>query len=146
MSYVGEYLKNKRKSVGLSQRALGQLLTPPVTTQFISNIERGVTPLPTDHIPTLSKLLSITEQEMMNLLEKEYLQKLSHKLGRSDLAQSSNEPHTLNGAPVVIVSQCHHEFFSKLYAAFQSAEPKDQQLFIGVCESVLKVGSEHKAK
>ena len=42
---VGNFIRQKREALGLSQRALGQKFTPPVTTQFISNVERGVTPL-----------------------------------------------------------------------------------------------------
>jgi hypothetical protein len=51
---VGTFIRQKRESLGISQRALGQMLTPTVTTQFISNLERGVTPLPLNHNPALT--------------------------------------------------------------------------------------------
>ncbi len=51
---VGAFIRQRRETLGLSQRALGQLFQPPVTTQFISNVERGVTPLPPVHISTLT--------------------------------------------------------------------------------------------
>src|SRR5271168_181924 len=87
---VGNYIRNKRETLGLSQRALGLLFTPTVTTQFISNVERGVTPLPPAHVPTLAKALNVSEHEMMNLLEKEYSLKLNGRLGRPESAQSAN--------------------------------------------------------
>ena len=39
---VGAFIRQRREALGLSQRALGLLFSPPVTTQFISNVERGV--------------------------------------------------------------------------------------------------------
>src|SRR6478609_9296856 len=80
---VGNFIKSRRTSLNLSQRALGLLFDPPVTTQFISNVERGVTPLPPAHVPTLTKALQVSESEMMGLLEKEYTMKLSGRLGIS---------------------------------------------------------------
>src|SRR5271163_2747168 len=85
---VGAYIRTRRESLGLSQRALGLLFAPPVTTQFISNVERGVTPLPPAHVPTLAKALSVAESEIMNLLEKEYSQKLNERLGKPEGAQA----------------------------------------------------------
>src|SRR3954468_20779219 len=81
---VGEFIRKRRETLGMSQRALELLFTPPVTTQFISNVERGVTPLPPAHIPTLSKALNVSETEFMALLEQEYAYKLSGRLGKSD--------------------------------------------------------------
>src|SRR3989338_5404080 len=80
---VGEFIRKQREALGMSQKALGQLFSPPVTTQFISNVERGVTPLPPVHIPVLAKFLATTEMEIMALLEKEYALKLTGRLGRS---------------------------------------------------------------
>src|SRR5436305_13141430 len=79
---VGNFIRQRRETLGLSQRALGLLFSPPVTTQFISNLERGVTPLPPNHVPTLTQALNISEAEIMSLLEREYAMKLSGKLGR----------------------------------------------------------------
>src|SRR3954470_13976428 len=79
---VGKFIRKKRELAGLSQRALGLMFNPPVTTQFISNLERGVTPLPLNHVPTLVKALNVTETELMGLLEREYTLKLSGRLAR----------------------------------------------------------------
>src|SRR5262249_47894405 len=94
---VGSFIRQKREASGLSQRALGLLFNPPVTTQFISNLERGVTPLPLNHIPTLTKALSINEAEIMSLLEREYTMKLSGRLARlegTNLQLNTNPDHT----------------------------------------------------
>src|SRR5690606_28317860 len=79
---VGTFIRQRRDALRLSQRALGQLFDPPVTTQFISNVERGVTPLPPAHVPTLAKALVADENEIMSLLEREYAVKLSGRLGK----------------------------------------------------------------
>src|SRR5665647_306258 len=84
--FVGIFLREKREGVGLSQRALGQLFDPPVTTQFISNIERGVTPLPPVHIATLVRVLHLGDTELLAVLEREYAAKISNRVGRPDLA------------------------------------------------------------
>src|SRR4051795_11899745 len=86
---VGNFIRPRRETLGLSQRALGLLFTPPVTTQFISNVERGVTPLPPAHIPTLTKALNVSETEFMGLLEQEYAYKLSGRLGKADASAVS---------------------------------------------------------
>src|SRR3954468_24285738 len=86
---VGNFIRDRREALGLSQRALGLLFTPPVTTQFISNVERGVTPLPPAHIPTLTKALNVSESEFMALLEQEYAYKLSGRLGKADASPIS---------------------------------------------------------
>src|SRR5207248_2812738 len=79
---VGSFIRQRRESLGLSQRALGLLFTPAVTTQFISNLERGVTPLPPAHVSTLARALSVAEDELTTLLSKEYSLKLSGRIGK----------------------------------------------------------------
>src|SRR3954462_2435209 len=80
---VGSFIRQRREGLGLSQRALGLMFEPAVTTQFISNVERGVTPLPPVHVPTLTKALMVPENELMGLLEREYVFKLFGLLGKT---------------------------------------------------------------
>ncbi len=127
---VGAFIRQRRETLGLSQRALGQLFEPPVTTQFISNVERGVTPLPPVHIPTLTKALQVGEADFRALLEKEYTIKLSGRLGGPTLAPDS--------FAAVSVSAQDYEFFRKLYACFTKAEPSTKQAFMQACETLLK--------
>src|SRR3984957_15346979 len=104
---VGNFIRQRREALGLSQRALGLLFEPAVTTQFISNVERGVTPLPPAHVPTLTKALRVSESEMMALLEREYTQKLSGRLGLQHDGQALALGQAAQSIPV---SSCDFEF------------------------------------
>src|SRR3989338_6697609 len=101
---VGNFIRQRREALGLSQRALGLLFTPPVTTQFISNVERGVTPLPPAHIPTLCRALKISESEVMAILEREYAVKLSGRLGHGGEGDSSQLAETGGKSPSPLIS------------------------------------------
>ena len=136
---VGAFIRQRREAVGLSQRALGLLFAPAVTTQFISNLERGVTPLPPAHIPTLCKALQISEAELLALLEREYSAKLSGRLGKDggpDAATASSlavDPKDMN-------------FMRTLYDAYRGADDKTRSAFETVCESILKLSKGPGAK
>lgn len=128
---MGNFIRQRREALGLSQRALGQLFDPPVTTQFISNVERGVTPLPPTHVATLSKALVITETEILEILEKEYVAKLSGRLGVSDVkVDGSAHPH-------LVVGSEDYDLMRKLYDAYRRANEENKRAFITVCESML---------
>lgn len=134
---VGTYIRQRREALGLSQRALGLLFSPPVTTQFISNLERGVTPLPPNHVPTLTKALSVSEGELMSLLEKEYAMKLSGRLGKVDGAPGEI---TANPAmPSIAVHTQDFPFLRSLCEAYAKADKKTRQAFATVCETMLNM-------
>lgn len=137
---VGNYIRQRREALGLSQRALGLLFDPPVTTQFISNVERGVTPLPPIHVPTLTKALLVSESELMGLLEREYAMKLSGRLGKAEMEANL----TLAAAPdaelqQLIVAREDYEFIRALYDAYRKADPKARQALATVSESILNI-------
>ncbi len=129
---VGEFIKTRRGSKGLSQRSLGLLFSPPVTTQFISNIERGVTPLPPSHIPFLAKILLVDEREIADLLKKEYSFKLNGSIGISQ----RDEHESMGGHK-------GYDFIKKLYDAYHLADPKTKVAFIEVCQNLLNVPIAH---
>lgn len=147
---VGNFIRQKREALNLSQRALGLLFDPPVTTQFISNVERGVTPLPPAHVPTLTRALQVSEAEMMGLLEKEYTLKLSGRLG----LPQENSLH--EGAIIIPMNQGHisaivsqtmtqasasdHEFMKRVCNAFQTSDAKTRQAFASLCDSLFNLG------
>jgi transcriptional regulator with XRE-family HTH domain len=141
---VGGYIRSRREALGLSQRALGLLFTPPVTTQFISNVERGVTPLPPAHVPTLAKALTVSEHEMMNLLEKEYSLKLNGRLGRTESGGTGSpiETHGVPNAQGLTIASCDFPFMQNLYNAYKQADPKTRQTFATVCETILNVNAQ----
>lgn len=135
LKLVGEFIRKRRESLRMSQRALGQLFSPPVSTQFISNVERGVTPLPPVHVPVLAKALMSQDAEIMSLLEREYAVKLTGRLGKSVEEQSIDG----NGASSLSISGQDYAFMRSLYDAFRVADPQTRQAFATVCESILKV-------
>lgn len=136
MNLVGQFVRQRRESLGLSQRALGLRFSPPVTTQFISNVERGVTPLPPAHIPTLVKALLVPEAELLSLLEREYAAKLSGRVGKAAVPAVSADGATVS--PLAVAAE-DHEFFRGLYDAFRRADVPTRQAFITVCETMLKL-------
>ncbi|HTL11365.1 MAG TPA: helix-turn-helix transcriptional regulator [Bdellovibrionota bacterium] len=134
---VGHFIRQRRESLRLSQRALGQLFEPSVTTQFISNVERGVTPLPPAHVPTLAKALQAPESEIMGLLEREYAVKLSGRLGRARADGDGDSRGSLD------VALNDYEFFRTLYDAFRQADDGARKAFQSVCETMLKLPREN---
>lgn len=134
---VGNFVRQRREALGLSQRALGLLFSPPVTTQFISNVERGVTPLPPSHIPTLTQALSVSEDEIRALLEREYALKLSDRLGKP--VNGTDPPGAEASLSQLTVCPADYEFIRNLYDAYRKADPKSQQAFATVCESMLSM-------
>lgn len=129
---VGEFIRKRRQEIKLSQKALGMLFEPTVTTQFISNVERGVTPLPPVHVPMLCRALKIKEEDLLQVLEKEYTQKLSGKLGLDPLTAGS----------MVQVQAEHQQFISSLYRAYQNADEALKKAFEGECARLLHVRKE----
>ncbi|MCC7442825.1 MAG: helix-turn-helix domain-containing protein [Bdellovibrionales bacterium] len=138
---MGQFIRQRRETLRLSQRALGQLFEPSVTTQFISNVERGVTPLPPAHVPTLSRALQVPEAEIMGLLEREYAAKLSGRLGKA-ARPDGDSGHAANGRNAVEVDSGHYEFFRELYEAYRRSDDGARKAFATVCESMLKVARE----
>ncbi len=134
---VGHFVREKREGVGLSQRALGQLFDPPVTTQFISNIERGVTPLPPVHIPTLVRVLRIAETDLLSVLEREYAAKISNRVGRPELAI------TMAGIPGFRIADEDRAYFQALYDSYRLSDPKTREAFQSVCDTLLRTPKPH---
>jgi transcriptional regulator with XRE-family HTH domain len=133
---VGLFIREKRETLGLSQRALGQLFEPSVTTQFISNIERGVTPLPPVHVATLVKALQLSEADLLAALEREYSAKISQRVGRIEAMGPA--PAILSPTPVRIAEE-DRPFFQALYDAYRVADGSAKDGFHTVCESLLRV-------
>lgn len=132
---VGDFIKEKREAQDLSQKSLGQLLNPPVTTQFISNIERGVTPLPLVHVSALAQALKVSEAEMKHLLEKEYAAKLGGKLPGSTSADAG-----VGGS--ITVNSADFPFMKKLYEAFHAGDQRSKEAFYVVCKNLFKISME----
>ena len=127
---VGTFIREKREAAKLSQRSLGQLFDPPVTTQFISNIERGVSPLPPVHVATLVRALKIQESELLQALEQEYAVKISSRLGRTDAPLPGSVAHLsvpVDGA----------EYFRRLSEAFAKADVEQRNKIRQAIQQIL---------
>lgn len=127
---VGQFIRNRRETLKLSQRSLGQLFDPPVTTQFVSNVERGVTPLPPNHVGTIARALQISEADLLAVMEQEYRAKISGKIGHDGIATSMSA--TTAGTP-------EYDFIRSIYEAYRTADTPTQQAFMNVCENMLHV-------
>jgi transcriptional regulator with XRE-family HTH domain len=138
LKIVGGFIRQKREAKNLSQRSLGLLFTPAVTTQFISNIERGVTPLPPTHVPILAAALDIKEEELMSLLEREFTAKLSGRLGKSGSGESANgTPAASDSTQFLAIAGPHFSFIQDLYEAYRAADPASRSAFENVTQRML---------
>jgi transcriptional regulator with XRE-family HTH domain len=135
-SIVGVFIREKRESLGMSQRALGQLFEPAVTTQFISNIERGVTPLPPVHVATLVRILKLSEYDLLSVMEREYASKIAKRVGRAD--PFGGQPALASATPVRIAEE-DRAFFQAVYDAYRVADGSSKDGFHSLCESLLRV-------
>jgi hypothetical protein len=136
ITLVGDFIRNKRQQMQLSQQRLGQLLSPPVTTQFMSNIERGITPLPCHHISGIAKALKVKEQELSALLEREIQVKFLGKV--SNFAKHATE--TLPS-----IHPREGDFIYRIYSAYQAADEVTQKTFEEVSAALLKIKIKAKA-
>ncbi len=134
---VGALIRERREALGISQRALGQSFEPPVTTQFISNIERGVTPLPPTHIGVLARALHIEEAELRAALEREYSARLGIKLGLEGSEARSPEAGAPKLPTSLTVTPEEYALFRAILDAYRIADPKNRDRFLTLCESVI---------
>jgi transcriptional regulator with XRE-family HTH domain len=130
-NWVGAFVRQKREEKGFSQKELGQKFEPPVTTQFVSNLERGITPIPANHIQALVKTLDIHEPELMALMEKEYAAKLTHKIAGQHTDQVGHE----HAPAVLVVARQDEEFFKWVVQSFNNLSDVDRAQFKGQIKS-----------
>lgn len=62
---IGGYLKEARQSAGITQRALADELDL-TTAQYVSNIERGISPPSVDYLKTIKSLCGVSRGELAN--------------------------------------------------------------------------------
>lgn len=121
-NWVGAFIRQKREEKGLSQKELGQKFEPAVTTQFVSNLERGITPVPAVHIQALVRALEMNESELMVLMEKEYAAKLTHKI-------AGHSEHSAEHPAVIVVPRSDEEFFKWAVQSYNNLSDMDRVQF-----------------
>lgn len=119
-NWVGAFVRQKREAKGLSQKELGQKFEPPVTTQFVSNLERGITPIPATHIQSLIRALEMNEHELMMLMEKEYAAKLTSKIAGAPAEGDHSAP------AVMVVPRQDEEFFKWFLQSYHQLSDIDR--------------------
>ena len=122
-NWVGSFLREKREAKGFSQQELGQKFVPPVTTQFVSNLERGITPIPAPHIQSLVRALDLNESELMVRMEKEYAAKLTHKIAGQSFEHQGDAP------AVLVIPRHDEEFFKWVVQSFNNLSDADRAQF-----------------
>ena len=78
--HVGSFIKVLREKKGLSQADVAKLLSLK-TAQSISNIERGVSPLPRAKIKRLADVLGIKKGEIVTVVLREVSDRVSKAAG-----------------------------------------------------------------
>lgn len=69
---TGTLIRNWRERRGISQAQLSKILKLS-TAQSVSNIERGITPLPAKHISKIAKAFGVPQKKVIRaLLNDEY--------------------------------------------------------------------------
>jgi len=137
---IGAYIRQKREILGLSQRELGQRLTPPVTTQFISNMERGVTPLPAVHIHAIAQALGVPEGEITQIMEKEFLLRITEKTRTAGAAADSLPTEgTQEETKALLVRESYYEFFVRLDEILPQASLPQLDALAHLCESQFRI-------
>lgn len=68
---IGSYLKDKREKAGISQQKIAEAMNL-TTAQYVSNIERGVSPPSVDFLKHAIELYGLDREELAFKLSKEY--------------------------------------------------------------------------
>jgi transcriptional regulator with XRE-family HTH domain len=108
---LGVFLRKKRESMGITQKALSQRLGLS-TCQFISNIERGVSEVPSSRISLYAESLELNTKELTKMIH-DALNKKTEKKNSTKLygttANNDEDP-----------------FIMKFIEAWQRADEKDK--------------------
>jgi transcriptional regulator with XRE-family HTH domain len=91
---IGTFIRQNREKKGISQGALAQQLQLK-TAQSISNIERGVSPLPKSKMKKLSKVLSLKKDDFYQVLMLEIHERYSKALGVESQDQTKLEKNVM---------------------------------------------------
>ncbi len=87
---VGQFIRDMREKRNLSQGDVAKLLSLK-TAQSISNIERGVSPLPRAKIKKLSEILGIPKSELMSVALREVQDRYAKAAGVSGMPSLTHE-------------------------------------------------------
>ncbi len=151
--YVGKFIQDRRKELGINQDKVAAVLNYK-DKQAVSNIERGVAPLPLNKIQKLAGLLEVEPKVLakLTLLDKE------PTLFKDIEFVYHNDPEVLDErdvekgrklmVPVLYSAHCSQwkdtadfSFPSKVSNQFMLAETHDPDAFIAVADGESMIGS-----
>lgn len=78
--HLGSYLRDLRERRGLSQGDVAKLLSLK-TAQSISNIERGISPLPRTKIKRIADVLGVSKDAVVNVVLQEVQERYAKAAG-----------------------------------------------------------------
>lgn len=132
---IGKFIKVRRSELGLSQNDLARSLGYN-TSQYISNIERGLASIPFAKIQEMSALLKVDYRHLLNLKLMEEVPGFKEEfLGTPPAAAEGSEPGLI-AIPVMTPELCDNwtdlvdlDFPRKISNRFEYARTDDPQAF-----------------
>lgn len=109
---LGVFLRKKRESMGITQKALSEKLGLS-TCQFISNIERGVSEVPSNRIGLYAESLELNTKELTKMIHDALNKKTEKKNSTKLYGTATNNDED--------------PFIMKFIAAWQQADDKDKE-------------------
>jgi len=90
MNHLGNFLKERRISNGLTQKDMANRLGLK-SSQFVSNIERGIAAIPLRHVESYSKVLNVSANELLVKVKEEKVRIMSSKYRSNDIIFTKKE-------------------------------------------------------
>ena len=115
---VGNFIKKRREFLKLTQRQLSDSLGFK-TSQFISNLERGIAEIPPSRVKDFAEALQMDNNEFANLVSESLKRKI---LKRTDMISLEKDP-----------------FVDKFLSAWSIASPEDKLLIKTLVSKVLDI-------
>jgi transcriptional regulator with XRE-family HTH domain len=109
---LGVFLRKKREAMGITQKELSQKLGLTVC-QLISNIERGVSEVPTNRISVYAQSLELDPKELTKMIEQVLKKKTDKKTSTKLYGTETNYDED--------------PFIVKFISAWQEADEKDKE-------------------
>ena len=118
---VGNFIKKRREVLKLTQRQLSNSLGFS-SSQFISNLERGIAEIPPSRIKDFAEVLQMDNNEFANLVSESLKRKI---LKKTDMISGEKDP-----------------FVDKFLSAWSIASNEDKLLIKTLVSKVLDIGED----
>ena len=109
---LGVFLRKKREAMGITQKGLSQMLGLNAC-QLISNIERGVSEIPSNRIGVYAQSLELDQKELTEMIEQ--------------VLNKKTEKKTSTRLYGTVTNHDEDPFIVKFISAWQEADEKDKE-------------------